>query len=89
MICSNCYETQISIKHDVGHWWNNPPGHVFVCSDKCRDDLEKKVQDGTWMDHKPEAIFGKKDKTFGSGNVMRRAKESKLKAMTDKQFTSN
>ena len=89
MICSNCYETQISIKHDVGHWWNNPPGHVFVCSDKCYTELEKKVQDGTWMDHKPEAIFGKKDKTFGSGNVMRRAKESKLKAMTDKQFTSN
>ena len=89
MICSNCYETQISIKHDVGHWWNNPTGLVFVCSDKCYTDLEKKVKDGTWMDHKPEAIFGKKDKTFGSGNVMRRAKESKLKAMTDKQFTSN
>jgi len=78
MICSNCYETQISIKHDVGHWWNNPPGHVFVCSDKCRDDLEKKVEDGTWMDN-----------TFGSGNVMRRARETKLKAVTDKQFTSN
>ena len=70
MICSNCYQTQISIKHDVGHWWNNPPGHVFVCSDKCRDELEKKVEDGTWM-----------DRTFGSGNV--------LKAITDKQFTSN
>ena len=78
MICSNCYETQISIKHDVGHWWNNPPDHVFVCSDKCYTELEKKVQDGTWM-----------DKTFGSGNVMRRAREAKLKAVTDKQFTSN
>ena len=78
MICSNCYQTQISIKHDVGHWWNNPPDHVFVCSDKCYTELEKKVQDGTWM-----------DKTFGSGNVMRRAREAKLKAVTDKQFTSN
>ena len=78
MICSNCYQTQISIKHDVGHWWNNPPDHVFVCSDKCYTELEKKVQDGTWM-----------DKTFGSGNVMRRAREAKLKAVTDKQFTSD
>ena len=78
MICSNCYQTQISIKHDVGHWWNNPPDHVFVCSDKCYTELEKKVQDGTWMDN-----------TFGSGNVMRRARETKLKAVTDKQFTSN
>ena len=101
MICSNCYETQISIKHDVGHWWNNPPDHVFVCSDECYAELEKQVKDGTWMDRKPKAIFGKKkqkpspnfekvkDKTFGSGNVMRKARESKLKAVTDKQFTED
>ena len=101
MICSNCYKTQISIKHDVGHWWNNPPDHDFVCSDECYAELEKQVKDGTWMDRKPKAIFGKKkqklspnfeqekDKTFGSGNVMRKARESKLKAVTDKQFTED
>ena len=48
-ICSNCYKSQISIKHDVGHWWNNPPDHVYVCSDKCKEEIEKKVTDGTWM----------------------------------------
>ena len=88
-ICSYCYKGNISPKHDVGHWWNNPEDSVYVCSDECYTELEKLVDNRTWMDHKPEAIFGKKDKTFGSGNVMRRAKESKLKAMTDKQFTSN
>ena len=78
MICSNCYESQISIKHDVGHWWNNPPGHVFVCSDNCYNELEQHVKNGTWM-----------DRTFGSGNVMRKARKAKLKAATDKQFNSS
>ena len=41
-------------------------------------ELEKQVEDGTWM-----------DRTFGSGNVMRRARDTKLKATTDKQFTSS
>jgi len=43
-ICSNCYHR---IKHsnviDVGHLWNNEPGLVVVCSDKCKDEIEKKV----------------------------------------------
>ena len=79
MICSYCYESHISPKHDVGHWWNNPLDSVYVCSDKCYTELEKLVKDGTWMDHKPEAIFGKKTKkpspNFG--------------AITDKQFTAD
>ena len=49
-ICSNCYKSQIRVKHDVGHWWNNPPDHVFVCSDRCIDELEKRIQDGTWIE---------------------------------------
>ena len=61
-ICSNCYKSQIRVKHDVGHWWNNPPDSVFVCSDKCYTELEKLVKDRTWLYHKPEAIFGKKKK---------------------------
>ena len=62
MICSYCYKSQIVGKHDVGHWWNNPLDSVYVCSDKCYTELEKLVKDRTWMDHKPEAIFGKKKK---------------------------
>ena len=40
MICSYCYKTQIAVKHDVGHWWNNPEDSVYVCSDDCYTKLE-------------------------------------------------
>ena len=76
MICSYCYKTQTIGKHDVGHWWNNPPDSVYVCSDECYTLLEVLVKDRTWMDHKPEAIFGKK-KT-----------KKTLEAITDKRFTA-
>ena len=71
-VCSNCYKSQISIKHDVGHWWNNPPDHVYVCSDKCKEEIEKKVADGTWMIMRP---FPKTESDDGLP-----------KAITDKQF---
>ncbi len=74
-ICSNCYESQITIKHDVGHWWNNPPDHVFVCSDKCYKELEQHVKNRTWMDRKPVAMFGESKKVTKG-----------LTALTDKQF---
>ena len=74
-ICSNCYESQITIKHDVGHWWNNPPDHVFVCSDKCYKGLEQHVKNRTWMDRKPVAMFGESKKVTKG-----------LTALTDKQF---
>ena len=79
-ICSYCYKGNISPKHDVGHWWNNPEDSVYVCSDECYTELEKLVKNRTWMDHKPEAFFGKKNKkvspNFGPTSL------------TDKQFTS-
>ena len=56
-ICSYCH---LRIKHNgfnVGEWWNNEPDMVKVCSTECKDKLWKMVQDGTWMDHKPEAMF--------------------------------
>ena len=59
-LCSYCYKGNITPKHDVGKWWNNPEDSVHVCSDEFYAELEKLVQSGTWMDHKPEAIFGKK-----------------------------
>ena len=80
MICSYCYKSQIVGKHDVGHWWNNPLDSVYVCSDKCYTELEKLVKDRTWMDHKPEVIFGKKKKV---------EKKKTIGAITDKQFTAN
>jgi hypothetical protein len=33
--------------------WNNEPYLAVVCSDKCKDEIEKKVTDGTWMDMRP------------------------------------
>ena len=79
MICSYCYKTQTVAKHDVGHWLNNPLDSVYVCSDECYTELEKLVKDGTWMDHKPEAIFGKKKKQKPKGP----------QSLTDKQFTAD
>ena len=74
-ICSNCYKPQISIKHDVGHWWNNPEDSVYVCSDECYTELEQLVKNRTWMDHRPSAMFG------GSKKVTKG-----VTALTDKQF---
>ena len=72
-ICSNSYHR---IRHsnviDVGHLWNNEPGLVVVCSDKCKDEIEKKVEDGTWMVSRP---FPKTETVDGLP-----------KAITDKQF---
>ena len=79
-ICSYCYKSKIAPKHDVGHWWNNPEELVYVCSDKCYTELEKLVKDGTWMDHKPEAIFSKRKKV---------EKKKTIGAITDKQFTAD
>ena len=74
-VCSNCYRSQISIKHDVGHWWNNPPDHVYVCSDKCYKELEQHVKNKTWMLHRPAVMFGESKKVTKG-----------LTALTDKQF---
>ena len=79
-LCSYCYKGNIAPKHDVGHWWNNPEDSVYVCSDECYTKLKELVDNRTWMDHTPEAIFGKKNKkpspNFGPAS------------RPDKQFTS-
>ena len=79
-LCSYCYKGNIAPKHDVGHWWNNPKDSVYVSSDECYTKLKELVDNRTWMDHKPEAIFGKKNKkpspNFGPASL------------TDKQFTA-
>ena len=56
-ICSYCYHRMNHNGFNVGDWWNNEPVMVKVCSTECKDKLWKMVQDGTWMDHKPEAMF--------------------------------
>ena len=72
-VCVNCYHR---IRHsnviEVGHLWNNEPYLAVVCSDKCKDEIEKKIKDGTWMTAR---TFPKKKSDEGS-----------LKAITDKQF---
>ena len=51
-ICTNCYHTFYHLKpeHEVGHLWNNESYLGVVCSDKCKNEIEKKVKDGTWME---------------------------------------
>jgi len=83
MICSYCYKSQIVGKYDVGRWWNNPPDTVYVCSDECYSKLEKLIKERTWMDHKPEAIFGTKKQE------KRVSKKKSISAVTDKQFTGD
>ena len=80
-LCSYCYKGNIAPKHDVGHWWNNPKDSVYVCSDECYTKLKELVDNRTWMDHKPEAIFGKKKSKKPSPNFG-------PASLTDKQFTS-
>jgi hypothetical protein len=43
----------------------------------------------TWTKEMDELGYLGSDGSFGSGNVMRKAHQSKLKAMTDKQFTAD
>ena len=53
-ICTNCYHTFYNkAGHEVGHLWNNEPYLAVVCSDKCKEEIEKKVTDGTWMVMRP------------------------------------
>ena len=89
MICSYCYETNTVGEFDVSKWWNNPPDSVWVCSKKCYNELEKLVKDGTWMDHKPAAIFGKKDNKISPsfGTIPKKSKGPK--SVTDKQFSGD
>ena len=89
MICSYCYDTQIHPKHDVGLWWNNPLDSVYVCSYKCYTEIEILVKNRTWMDHKPEAIFGKKKRKLSPSFDKPSPRDKGPKSVTDKQFTDD
>ena len=77
-ICSNCYTTKFrpKKKYEVGHWWNNEPYLAVVCSDRCKAELEKRVQDRTWMEWQG---FPKSEQEL----------PEEVRAVTDKQFTAN
>ena len=89
MICGYCYKTGIPEKHDVSHWWNCSPDTDYVCSDECYSKLEKLVKDRTWMDHKPEAIFGKKKHKLSPSFDKPSLREKGPKSVTDKQFSGD
>ena len=104
-ICSYCYKSKITPKHDVSKWWNNSEELIFVCSDDCKDKLEDLLKDGKWMTHKPAAIFDREDPyeispNFGTVPTKSKPKKSKPKkskskkskepkSVTDKQFTGD
>ena len=99
-ICSYCYKSKITPKHDVSKWWNNSEELIFVCSDDCKDKLEDLLKDGKWITHKPAAIFDREDPyeispNFGTVPTKSKPKKSKSKkskepkSVTDKQFTGD
>ena len=51
----------------------------YVCSDKCYTKLKELVDNRTWMDHRPPAMFGNKKSEKPSPNFG-------PSALTDKQF---
>jgi len=54
MICSYCYEkSRLVDEIEVGHWWNNESFLAVVCSEKCKNELWKILQNKTWMNHAP------------------------------------
>ena len=94
-VCSCCYEKTVVTGFDVGEWWNNDPDMVKVCSVECKDKLWKMVQDGTWMDHKPKAMFPEyhkrlkeeaKQATQNWAKSEVEIRKSGPTALTDKQF---
>ena len=94
-ICSYCYHRMNHNGFNVGEWWNNEPDMVKVCSQECKDKLWKMVQDGTWMDHKPEAMFPEyyksqaeevKQVTQNWANKEEQIRKGVPTALTDKQF---
>lgn len=57
-ICSCCCNRiNHTNKIEVGHWFGNDSFIAVVCSEECKDKLWKMLQDGTWMTHKPIAMF--------------------------------
>ena len=72
-ICTNCnHRVTLSRAIEVGQLWNNEPFLGVVCSDKCKEEIEKKVADGTWMIMRP---YPKTESDDGLPT-----------ALTDKQF---
>ena len=56
-ICCCCYNRFTNEGFNLGHWRNNDKDISKVSSVVCKDKLWQMVQDGTWMDHKPVAMF--------------------------------
>ena len=79
-ICSYCYHRFHTEGIEVGHWWNNEPDLAVVCTETCKDKLWKLVEDGTWMMHKPPAMFP---------NATKKKKVKGTTSLTDTQFKSS
>ena len=76
-ICTNCnHRVSLSRAIEVGQLWNNEPFLGVVCSDKCKEEIEKKVADGTWMIMRPYPKRENEDDGLPT-------------ALTDKQFGKN
>ena len=49
MICTECHSIFTENAIEVGELFNCSPDTSVVCSEKCREKITEKVENGTWM----------------------------------------
>ena len=49
MICTECHTVFTENEIEIGEMFNCSPDTSVVCSEKCRDRINEKVENGNWM----------------------------------------
>ena len=49
MICTECHTVFTENEIEIGELFNCSPDTSVVCSEKCRERITEKVENGNWM----------------------------------------
>ena len=49
MICTECHTIFTGNEIEIGEMFNCRDDIALVCSEKCREKITEKVENGTWM----------------------------------------
>ena len=49
MICTECHTVFTENEIEIGEMFNCTSDTALVCSEKCRDRITEKVENGNWM----------------------------------------
>ena len=49
MICTECHTVFTGNEIEIGEMFNCSPDTSVVCSEKCKERITEKVENGTWM----------------------------------------